>query len=126
MRVVQAAAPPAGLSARGADLYKAKVADLEASLNDPAIKVQAADALRRLIDQIVLTPDAAALDGLAAELHGDLAMILHMAEPPPAATGGGRRGAAVPQNDKHPRTFVPGCKMSVVAGTRFELMTFRL
>ncbi len=50
-------------------------------------------------------------------LHGDLATILNLAEPPPAAR--------VP-NKKAPGTGVPGAPLSVVAGTRFELMTFRL
>ena len=94
------------------------------SLNDPCIKLQAAEALRLLIDKIVLTPDAAALDGLAAELHGDLAMILSLAETPPVARGGVRRGAVgsvLAHNEKPPGTSVPGGKISVVAGRRCHL-----
>ena len=37
---------------------------------------EATEVLRQLIDRIVLTPDVSALDGLAVELHGDLATIL--------------------------------------------------
>ena len=51
--------------------------------------------------------------GLAAVLHGELAAILTLASLPV-------------QKQKLPRTGVPGSRVSVVAGTRFELMTFRL
>jgi site-specific DNA recombinase len=49
---------------------------LQAALSDAAIRAEAAESLGSLIEKVVLTPDDAALDGLAAELHGDLAMIL--------------------------------------------------
>ena len=62
-----------------AALYAARVADLQAALNDEQIRSQAAEALSGLIEKVVLTPDAFAPDGLWAELHGDLAMILSLA-----------------------------------------------
>lgn len=52
------------------------MAKLEEALNDPAIRDEAGNALRGLIDNVVLTPDAAAPNGLRAELRGDLASIL--------------------------------------------------
>ena len=68
-----------------------------------------------------LTPDATAPDGLAAALHGDLAVILALAmaperehRPPPG------------EGTTPPRTAVSGSLLSVVAGIGFEPMTFRL
>jgi hypothetical protein len=40
------------------------------------LTLEAAAALRELIEQVVLTPDAEAADGLRVELHGDLAVLL--------------------------------------------------
>ena len=69
--------PPAPrLTAAAAEIYRPKVGDLEASLNDAEIKTEAAEALRRLIAKVVLSPDATAPDGMRAELHGELASIL--------------------------------------------------
>ncbi len=118
LQMVQAPAPVPRLSARGIELYQEKVANLEASLNDPRVKQEAGEALRTLIEKIVLTPDPTALDGLAAELHGDLATILNLSEPAPSS---GRIN-----NKKAPGTSVPGAQLSVVAGIGFEPMTFRL
>jgi hypothetical protein len=81
-----APAPLVALHPGAAELYRVKVAELEAVLNDPAIKAEAADALRALISQVVLTRDADAPDGLRAELFGDLAEILSL------AAGAGERG----------------------------------
>lgn len=47
----------------------------EVALNDPLIRAEAAEALRSLINTIVLTPDAGVPDGLSAELQGELATI---------------------------------------------------
>ncbi|MCW3477838.1 hypothetical protein OL599_25140, partial [Rhodovastum sp. RN2-1] len=88
------------------------------SLNAPEIRDEAAEALRSLIERVALTPDPTAPDGLAAELHGELAMILKLAtsaEP----SGGGRRGSGT-QNEKLPRTDVLGSQLSLVAGTRYR------
>ncbi len=51
-------APRVRLHPNAADIYRAKVADLEASLNAPEIRLEAAEALRSLISRIVLAPDA--------------------------------------------------------------------
>ena len=112
------------LHPNAAELSRAKVADLEASLNAPEIRLEAAEALRSLISRIVLTPDAAAPDGLAAELHGDLATILQLA----AERQGGDRGLrrAVGATTNPPERLFPGGQLSVVAGIGFEPMTFRL
>ena len=86
----------------------------QVTLNNPLIRDEAGKALRSLIDKVVLTPDPGAEGGLSAMLHGELASILNLASDPVGA------------NKKLPGTCVPGSQLSVVAGTRFELMTFRL
>ena len=109
------------LHPNAAALYAAKVANLQASLNDETIRAEAAESLGNLIEKVVLTPDAGAPDGLAAELHGDLAMILTLAASPDSAKLPGISGS------KNSRSrSVPGGQLSLVAGARFELTTFRL
>jgi hypothetical protein len=118
---LEAAAKPAPLvrlNRRAADIYRTKVGDLVASLNAEEIRLEAAEALRSLIDRVVLTPDPSAPDGLAVELHGALATILALAsEPPTAATR--HRTEPGGQNEKPPRTGVLGGQLSVVAGAGF-------
>jgi hypothetical protein len=87
------------------EIYRRKVAELEAELNNDAVKAEASEILRTLIDKIVLQPAADAPDGLNAELHGDLAAILSLC-------GEGTRkqnlsGAGAPES-----------QLSVVAGER--------
>jgi site-specific DNA recombinase len=65
--------PTIRLHSNAAYIYVATVADLEASLSAPEIRAEASDAVRALIERVVLTPDADALDRLRAELYGDLA-----------------------------------------------------
>jgi site-specific DNA recombinase len=104
------------LHPNAAALYAAKVADLQAALNDAAIRAEAAEAIGGLIEKVVLTPDDTAPDGLAAELHGDLAMILNLA----ASSAGSA-------NTKNPRTnVVSEGLLSVVAGARYHLYRTRL
>ncbi|MCB5946115.1 hypothetical protein LI953_15335, partial [Acidocella sp. KAb 2-4] len=79
LAAADAPTPTVRLHPNAAALYAAKVADLQASLNEETIRAEAADALSGLIEKVVLTPDATAPDGLRAELHGDLAAILHLA-----------------------------------------------
>jgi hypothetical protein len=88
-----------------AEVYRQKVARLEEALNEPAVRAEAADILRSLIDRIVLRPLTEG-DGLAAELVGDLAAILTM--------------CAESQKGKSPSRLSPEgpSQLSVVAGTR--------
>ena len=114
------ASPPVALHPGALARYRAEVARLEQALQEAAIRDEAAEALRALITRVVLTPDAAAADGLAALLHGDLAVILRLSEAAPrhvarAASGGNPMGTGVPVG-----------LLSVVAGTGFEPVTFRL
>ena len=113
---------PPRLHPKAAEIYRGKVAELEASLNSPEIMVEASEVLRTLIEKVALTPDPAAPDGMRAELYGDLAEILVLASEPgklPSRMRGGQ--SKIPQ-----RTAVPGGLLSVVAGRGFEPLTFRL
>ena len=114
---------PVVLHPNAADIYKRKVADLEASLAKPEICLQAGEALAALIAKIVLIPADDQPDHMAIELHGDLAAILSAAgtkgrdtkadRPGPGARNGAGPGAS-------------GHLLSVVAGAGFEPATFRL
>ena len=87
-----------------AEVYRDKVAALEVALNAVDTRAEAAEIMRSLIDKIVLRPRPEG-DGLAAELHGELAGILAL-----CASGGAK--------DKRPGSGEPGRQLSVVAGTR--------
>jgi site-specific DNA recombinase len=89
--------------------YRDQVARLEDALVDEAIRGEAEAALRALVERVVLRPDDTTSDGLSAELHSDLAVILRLGE---AALVVGRR------HEKTPGTAVPGGLLSVDAGTR--------
>ena len=92
-------------------VYRRKVERLAEALADPRDRDEAADAIRGLIERIVLTPGEKR-GQMDAALHGDLGTILEWA-------GNGRRKGA---------TDTPGSGMSVsvVAGAGFEPTTFRL
>ena len=87
--------------------------ELEVALNDPALRDEAAEVLRGLMANVVLTPDASAEDGVRAELHGAAAEILSL--------GDGRSPAL-----RAGSGCVPAGQLSLVAGTGFEPVTFRL
>jgi hypothetical protein len=88
------------------EVYRAKVERLEEALNAEDTRTEAADILRTLIDQIVLTPGEA---DLKAELYGDLAALLAL------------DGEATSGKKKRPETAISGRQLSVVAGTRNHL-----
>ena len=89
-----------------AEIYRQKVAHLRDALNDEAARMEAATIVRGLVDRIQLVPDAAGV--LQIELVGDLAKILAL-------------------TNKNPRRFDPaGAQVTLVAGTGFEPVTFRL
>ena len=98
--------PAIRLHPNAANIYRAKVADLEASLNAPEIRVEASEALRALIERVVLTPDTDEPDGLRAELYGDLAEILRLGETGRALPG--RRADSSLHNKKPPGTVFWG------------------
>ena len=91
-----------------AEIYRRKVTDLHAALNDDeTTRAEAADILRSLIDAIVLVPEGSELK---IELRGDLAGILKIAA-----------------NEKSPSiTDGLASQVEMVAGIGFEPMTFGL
>jgi site-specific DNA recombinase len=107
-------APPCTvrLHPRLAEIYAEKVQQLETSLNDSAIREEAAEVLRSLIDRIELSPRGDG-KGVYAVLHGDLAEILAFCHESDGAK-------------KLPKTGVSASQLSVVAGRGFEPLTFRL
>jgi site-specific DNA recombinase len=92
------------------DLYRRKVEQLEAVL-DGDDRTEAMKIIRTMIDSVELRPRANA-NGLDAVLHGDLAAIL-------AACGGAK-------TENAPDLSASGRQLSMVAGTGFEPVTFRL
>ncbi len=94
-----------------AGVYRRKVERLAEALADSRDRDQAAEAIRGLIERIVLTPGAKRGE-LHAALHGDLGTILEWA-------GSGRAKGATD-------ILRGGMSVSVVAGAGFEPATFRL
>ena len=93
-----------------ADLYRQKIGDLANALSDPAVRVQAAEAMRALISRIRMIPDADAPDGHRIELSGDLAGILALGE----------------ADTTKPLRMARAWSETMVAGVGFEPTTFRL
>ncbi len=92
------------------DLYRRKVEQLELILDGPD-RTQAMDLIRSMIERVVLHPRNEG-KGLNAELYGDLANIL-------SACAGAQKKDALEQG-------LTGRQLSLVAGTGFEPVTFRL
>ncbi len=94
-----------------AQIYRAQVEELEAALTDPGTAATAMGALRSVVDAIVVHPGERRGE-VRVDLRGDLAAFLYLADggisvrSTPRVTGGGMR--------------------SLVAGTGFEPVTFRL
>jgi site-specific DNA recombinase len=93
------------LHPRLAEVYAEKIQHLDIALNDPAIRSEAAEVLRSLIDRIELRPGN---EGMAATLHGDLAHILSLCHD-------------AGHKQKPPKAGALGGSLSVVAGTRNRL-----
>ena len=91
--------PPPLLHPEMAELYRQKVTTLDQALEHPETRTEATEALRDLIDAIVMTP---AEDGLRIELKGNLAAML---------------GATV-QSKRAPETEALSLQVSMVAGAR--------
>lgn len=94
--------PPPLLHPEMAEMYRQKVTTLAQALEHPETRTEATEALRGLIDAIVLTP---AEDGLRIELKGNLAAML---------------GATV-QSKRAPETEALSLQVSMVAGARLRL-----
>ena len=99
-----------------ASIYARKIAILADALNQPDERAEAAEALRLLIEKIVLTPGPQRGE-IHATLHGELATILEWTQ---------RQATGKIAKNKTPAAKATGVSESVVAGARFELTTFRL
>ena len=66
-----------------AQVYRQKVERLEQALHDPSVSAAAVEALRSLIDAIVVYPGERRGE-VSLELRGDLAAFLHLADDGPA------------------------------------------
>src|SRR5690606_14984507 len=73
--------PPAlRLHPRLSDLYREKIANLSAALQEPGMKLEATQILRSLITEIRMVPEPDAPGGHEIELLGELAGILALSE----------------------------------------------
>ncbi|WP_144865299.1 recombinase family protein [Mesorhizobium sp. J18] len=99
-----------------AHIYRRKVERLAEALNHPKERQEAAEALRGLIERVVLTPGPKR-GQIDATLHGELGTILEWVE---------RQAAGKSAKKNTPRGDSSGVSVSVVAGVGFEPTTFRL
>jgi hypothetical protein len=93
--------PPPLLHPEMTRIYRAKVTELARALQEPDSRSEATEALRGLVDAIVLTPDQAG-ETLQIELRGNLATML---------------GATV-QTKRSPESDDLSLQVSLVAGAR--------
>jgi site-specific DNA recombinase len=99
-RLANTVTTPIRIHPKLSEIYRKQVEHLAASLDNEGIRREAAEALRGLIDKIVLTPNG---EALKVELHGDLAQILAMTQESAEMANAPAKGQ--------------GVKPSVVAGT---------
>ena len=99
-----------------AQLYAKKIARLTEALNRPEDRMEAADALRALIEKIVLHPGPTRGE-IYATLYGDLQTILAWTE---------RQSLGKAPKANTPGGCLTGVSVSLVAGARFERAAFRL
>ena len=92
------------------DLYRSKIRNLSSALQDPGLKMEATEALRGLVSEIRMVPDADAPNGHHIELAGELAGILALGS----------------SETTKPALFARAGSETVVAGVGFEPTTFRL
>ena len=74
-----------------AQVYRQKVERLEEALHDPVVSAAAVEALRSLIDAIVVHPGERRGE-VRVELRGDLAAFLHLQDEDPASAIGHNNG----------------------------------
>jgi hypothetical protein len=82
---------PELLHPRMADVYREKVGSLCSALENEDSRTSAVEAIRALIETILLEPDG---DQLKITLKGDLAGMLSAARPPSHASSSGARAPA--------------------------------
>ncbi|WP_309085774.1 recombinase family protein [Chelativorans sp.] len=97
-------------------IYRRKVERLAAALQHPEDQLEAAEAIRALIERVTLIPGAKRGE-MEITLHGELGAILAWL---------GAEGVEKPGNKNIPRTKRSGVSGSMVAGAGFQPVTFRL
>ena len=97
-------------------IYAKKVSALTKALNRKEERQEAAETLRGLIEKISLTPGPERGE-IYATLHGELGTILNWTE---------RQAIGKAAKTTKPAADATGLSLSVVAGTGFEPVTFRL
>jgi site-specific DNA recombinase len=95
------------------ELYYRKVQNLERMLAGDNAEA-ARETVRSMIEKVTIAPE---VKGYMAVLHGDLASILAISQ---------ASADTINPKEKLPDTQMSGSQLSVVAGARFELTTFRL
>jgi hypothetical protein len=103
-KVAAADEPPPLLHPEMARIYRTKVTELAEALQQPESRLEATEALRGLVDAIVLTPDGSK-EELSIELRGNLAAML---------------GATV-QTKRSPESDDLSLQVTLVAGARNPL-----
>jgi site-specific DNA recombinase len=98
-RLEAAPTPMPRLHPNLAELYRNKVTNLAEALNDEHTRLEAAECIRELIEEIRLVPENGKL---RVELYGELAALLNLA-------------------NGHPRPKETGVQITLVAGTRNRL-----
>jgi site-specific DNA recombinase len=109
------------LNPRAAEIYRARVADLETALVGGA-DVPTREAIRELISTIELLPDENERDGWRITIHGDLGALLALANE--KTPGVSAEGFFV--RNHQPRLRKISHSVGVGAGVGFEPTTFRL
>lgn len=107
--MASASAPPIRLHPNLSQIYRRKVERLQDALSDPEIRDEAVEALRSLLEAVIIAPTEA---GLEIEIIGDIAHMIEM-----GIEDKKKRPAL---NEKTVRS------VKVVAGVGFEPSTFRL
>jgi site-specific DNA recombinase len=123
-KLASAHEPPPLLHPEMASFYRDQVAQLHEALHDDAepSRLRAAEAIRSLVDKIVLTPT----DGeITIDVYGALAGILHVATSGAAGSHRGGLVAATPSR-RAPGIAPLAAQVKLVAGGGFEPPTFRL
>ncbi|WP_420550117.1 recombinase family protein [Curvivirga sp.] len=102
------------------------VQDLHKHLEQDPIQRQAVDIIQSLITKIEVIPNKEAEDGVELTIEGDLAQILFLCNGASQMEKVEVKDSDNPKSTKLPASFLAESQVSVVAGARFELTTFRL
>ena len=103
-RLQAANKPTPRLHAASLDSYKREVINLASAVNDPDLRQEASEALRGLIDEIIISPDE---DGVAVDIKGKLAAVMHL-------------GTGWRNNNKAPLSDENEALLTLVAGVGFR------